>query len=266
MIDVCYIYTPGFHTPGQDHYRRAAIAFVDSIINNPPGVDCRYHIVCQGHLIEPDMIAVFNRLGSVSFVGHDDSGWDIGGFVAMAKILHQPPKTDPMLCFGGNSSVRKAGWLKRLDDVWKKEGPGIYGTQSTYQVRPHLNTTGFMCLPHHLLRYPKVIIHKVDRYDFEHGFVTGKSWWEQMYNEGEKVKLVTWDGEYEWPEWRTPPNILCRGDQSNCVTFFRIAVQYAAFGSNTFEKEVLERAMDIMTDPSFIKAAEIWKQSKQVSS
>jgi hypothetical protein len=34
---------------------------------------------------------------------------------------------------------------------------------------------------------------------------------------GYPVRLVTWDGDWSPRLWREPPNILWKGDQSNCL-------------------------------------------------
>jgi hypothetical protein len=192
------------------------------------------------------MTGLFSLLDDLVIAGHDDTGWDIGAYIKMAQLLDSVSPGQPMFCCGGSTSFRQAGWLKRLVEVWEKYGPGIYGTQSSYQFRPHLNTNGFMCLPRHLLSYPRVVADKGERYNFEHGL---GAWWEQIFNAGEHVKLVTWDGEYDWPEWRKPPNISCRGDQSNCLAYFRINYDYENGSHQT--KLDLEYLSDRLTNQSF---------------
>jgi hypothetical protein len=131
-------------------------------------------------------------------------------------------------------------------EVWERLGPGIYGTQSSNQFRPHLNTTGFMCSPIHLLRYPRLMFSREDRYAFEHG---GDMWWYQMHKEGEIVRFVAWDGEYCWKTWRNAANISCRGDQSNCIMFFRINYDYE--NGDAGLKQALAGLTDHLTDPHF---------------
>jgi hypothetical protein len=239
---VVYIYVPGC---GQ--HKRQAMDYVGSVLANPAMAEHRNIIVCQGGLPESEMIELFGLLDDQSYYVHDDSGWDIGAYVAVAGQLDEDGEAlNPMFCCGGSTTVRQPGWLKRMMEAWTKLGPGVYGTNASYQFRPHLNTSGFMCLPNHLLRYPSLVQTKAERYQFEHG---PTSWWEIMHNQGERVRLVTWDGEYEWPQWRTPLNISCRGDQTNCLTYFRI--NYAYENGDLQSKLNLEFLTDRLTDQSF---------------
>lgn len=220
--------------------------YVNSVLDHPAGCEYENLMLCQKSLPDAPVGNLFDSLPEAQYLLHDDQGWDIGGYVKAAGTLNALCPDRPMLCLGGSATVRKPGWLSRLMEAWDEQGPGIYGTQASYQCRPHLNTSGFMCLPVHLLRYPRLVFTRADRYNFEHGM---SSWWEQMYNEGEKVKLVTWDGIHDWPEWRTPPNISCRGDQSNCLTYFRINYDYE--NGDAQAKLNLEQLTDRLTDKSF---------------
>jgi hypothetical protein len=49
---------------------------------------------------------------------------------------------------------------------------------------------------------------------------------------------VTWDGDYDLPEWRKPDNIFRRGDQSNLIVRDRHADAYEV--STEAGKRVLE--------------------------
>lgn len=234
------------HVPGDKPHEYYATRYVESVLSTSNQHIHNNLILCQGSMPTDDMKAVFLMLGRCRFVVHSDQGWDIGGYVRAATVLHDEMPSRPMICMGGNSSVIMNGWLDRLMDVWKNEGPGIYGTLSSYQARPHLNTTGFMCLPEHLLRYPKTVISKEDRYEFEHG---PGCWWYRMAKEDQRVRLVTWDGVYDWKQWRSPPNISCRGDQTNCLTHFRINYDYR--DGDDQNRANLELLSDSLTDPEF---------------
>ena len=107
----------------------------------------------------------------------------------------------------------KKNWLVPMVDAWKKYGPGMYGFLSSFLVRPHLNTTAFVCDPKFLMGWPTVTNHP-DRYSFEHGKY---AFWNRLVEFRRPVKLVTWDGCYDQQQWRYPKNILWRGDQSNCL-------------------------------------------------
>ena len=83
-----------------------------------------------------------------------------------------------------------------------------------------------------------------------------------MADSGKPVKMVTWDGEYDWPEWRTPPNIFRRGTQSNCVSVFKHSRHYAALSPQ--DKINLELLTDTITDPEYITGRYAHKRKENV--
>lgn len=198
--------------------------FWASYKNFPPGVDHDTVIICQHSEPSPGMREMFEEFANAKFYIHDDKGWDIGGYIALAKS--GLVKTDFMICCGGSTTVRREGWMKRMVESWDKYGEGFYGSLSSYQIRPHFNTNGFWTSPRILAEYPFPINTHADRYGFEHG---PDACWIRVHESGLPAKLVTWDGEYDWPEWRSPNNISCRGDQSACLMFFRINYQYELY-------------------------------------
>ena len=139
----------------------------------------------------------------------NDEGWDISAIQAVARKV----KCDMLVCLGESCYFWKPDWLKPMVEAWKRYGAGMYGFFSSFLVRPHMNTTGFCCDPRFLLGYPQVTDH-VGRYSFEHGL---NSFWKRMQMFGKPAKLVTADGVYDPPQWRSAPNIMWRGDQSNCL-------------------------------------------------
>ena len=73
--------------------------------------------------------------------------------------------------------------------------------------------------PHVINDYPHQVETRQDTYRFEclrwpDGTGTFTEW---VIKKGLKTMLVTWDGEYDLPDWRKPPNIFRRGDQSNLI-------------------------------------------------
>jgi hypothetical protein len=145
---------------------------------------------------------------------HDDSGWDIGAYQAVANTLN----CDFMVGFGGPTHFRRAGWLKRMREVWQQCGDGLYGCLASYERHPHIITNGFWCNPDLIRKYPKRVITYDERAEFES---SDKSLTYLAVSLGLPVRLVTWDGIYGIPDFRKAPNIFRRGDQSNCMSFYR---------------------------------------------
>lgn len=209
------------HVPGDETHLLQAKQFLESYKTFPPGYDHKTVLICQGAEPSPEIRTAFSELPGYSEFIHDDSGWDIGAYVALSKAGELT--TDILLCCGGSTTVRKSGWMLRMIEAWDKHGAGFYGALSSYQCRPHFNTTAFWTAPYMIASYPENVNTQAERYEFEHGKLS--LWW-RLNQLGFPTKLVTWDGEYDWMDWRKPKNISCRGDQSNCLMFFRINYQF----------------------------------------
>ena len=228
------------HAAAYPNQQGLAQRFVDTYHANPPGRDHESVIVLNGG---GNQSALFDSLPRVRYVTRPDQGWDIGAYLHVALSM-----TDGvMLCFGGNSHFARPGWMNRVSEAWIKYGPGFYGTFATYEVAPHINTTGFWCSPQILNSYGTLVISKQDRYEFEHGY---NAMWRMCMRSGWPAKLVTWDGEYDWHQWRVPSNIYRRGDQSNCLFRFNHTDNYQNADEPT--KRYMESLADQLHDPAFI--------------
>lgn len=175
----------------------------------PPGIDCEIVVACNGGPISKVQAEAFWPLKPLFFPRPNDNGYDITAYQDAALKFD----CDAMCCCGQSVYFHRSGWLKRYDEAWQKFGPGMYGTFSSNLVRQHLNTTGFCIAPDWLNAWPRPQNRK-DRYDFEHGT---SSISRLVKAQGKPVKLVTWSGIYDSQHWRTPENIMWRGNQSNCL-------------------------------------------------
>lgn len=216
--------------------------FLASYKQFPPGVD-HDTVIMVNNGDGSEASSALNGLPRCQFLWHDNSGQDIGAYIALSDRI----QSDCALYIGGGTFFQRAGWFARMMEVWRKYGPGFYGTQSSYERSPHLCTTCFLCDPQEVAAYPFVIQSAQDRYHFEYG---PNSLWRRISDSGKPAKLVTWDGEYDWPEWRTPPDIFRRGNQSNCVSFFKHSRHYAALSPT--DKLNLEALTNTITDPEYI--------------
>ena len=146
------------------------------------------------------------------FLVYTGGGWDCGAWIWLAQTLD----TDLLVCCKTTSYFWKAGWLDRLVEEAERHGPGVYGSTASYEVSPHIRTSGFAIYPEVLRDYPVVCDSRQLTMEFEHagGPFTLTNWAE---SHGYKTLLVTWDGCYEKPDWRKPDNIFRRGDQSNIL-------------------------------------------------
>jgi GT2 family glycosyltransferase len=230
------------HPMGDAKYKRLALEFVESYIKYPPGYSHDTIIICNGAGPDDWTKSFFKALPNVRYLVRDNEGWDIGAYIDGAKSV----KSEMLVCFGSDSFFTKSRWLERMVIAWGKHGPGLYGTFASYEQMPHLNTFSFWCAPDFLVRYPFKVSSKADRYSFEHG---PDNLWQMVYADGYPVKLVTWDGEYDWQDWRKPANIYRRGDQSNCLCGYRLSKEYAQ--ANFSYKQLYEGWSNQLTVANF---------------
>lgn len=231
------------HVPGDQKHWRYTREFIESYKQFPPEHDHQTIVVCQGKPAIPLARGLFKALPNLAYFQHDDSGWDIGGYIAASKAVD----ADCVVCLGGSSYFQRAGWLKRISEAWQKHGAGFYGATPTHEVSPHLCTSGFWCPPEVLKAYPIKVVNRETRYDFEHG---PNACWKMVAHNDLPVKLVTWDGEYDWQDWRKPSNIYRRGDQSNALMCWH---HYREYEKATHQlKATMADHSDTLTDPHYL--------------
>ena len=182
-----------FPLAGGQGYREKALQFVESYGRCPAGMDHDTVIVCNGAPHTPDAVSLFSGLPGLSFLEHDNSGWDIGGFQKAAREV----PADLMVFCGGSAYFRIPGWLERMVQVFEELGDTLYGCtghQGGGGVYPHVRTTGFWCRPGLLLNYPWLVLQPGtggQRYAFEHGPNCMSNW---LVSQGKIPWIVTANG------------------------------------------------------------------------
>ncbi len=180
----------------------------------PPGADCDLIVSCQGGPLDTETSLLFSGLPVGFWPRVNDEARDIGAYLDAAKTISSD--YEMMLCLGESVYFHREGWLKRLVEARERYGPGMYGPFATHVIRAHLQTTAFFCPPSFLREYPLRVTNRKERYEFEHG---ERALWRLLHARKIPVKLVTWNGEWGPGQWRIPPNILWRGDQSNLLMY-----------------------------------------------
>jgi len=213
IVTVVYIYPHAGHDSD-------AIRFCKSFIECPPEYPCNIVVVSNGGPVTRKTRDLFHRFKGVQFFVHDDSGWDVGAYLALARYRTD---LDLMFCCGGPTTFTRPGWMRKIMAAWEEYGPGMYGTNASYEVRPHLNTSGFLIERSELAAYPCEVTTNIHRYEFEWG---KGALWRRVRRNGKRTMLVTWDGVWYPEEWRLPRNIYRDGDQSNCLTYFSHSRKY----------------------------------------
>jgi hypothetical protein len=208
-----------------------AARFVTTYRESPPGVEHDTLVICNGGPVSTSVSVLFSGMNAMMFPRGNDLGWDISAYIEAAN--GPCAQYDMMVCCGESIYFYRPGWLKRFCEAWTRFGPGMYGSLSSNLVRAHLNTTGFCCHPSLLARYKDPVTSRAARYAFEHG---QNAFWRRVQKWGMPVRLVTWDGEYEPRSWRCPPNILWRGNQTNCLMWCQHTDRYVKMDAQTKEK------------------------------
>lgn len=181
--------------------------FVSTWCEYPPGIETDLIVLCNGGPLTLEQSLIFSSMDVKFFPRKNDPGYDLSAYLDCAR----QSDADMLVCLGESVHFHREGWLARLSEAWSRTGPGMYGPFASNLLRPHLQTTAFATSPTLLRQCP---ISTKDRYQFEHGT---NSFWRWVASRGMPVRLVTWDGEWEPRLWRTPKNVLWRGDQSNCL-------------------------------------------------
>jgi hypothetical protein len=237
-IRIAYVYVPH-----NGEYRDLANRFFDFYDRFPPTCPHRLTVIWNGfHANAQNRNMPWHPNTEVWL--NDNTGWDIGAYIKLASETTQ----DMLVCFGSHATIRRREWLDRLVEAWRRHGPGMYGCTASHEVRPHLNSSGFACSPALLSAYPVPMINQGDRYFFEHG---SGAFWRLVQAAGFPVKLVTADGEFDWRDWRKAADIYYRGNQSQCLCWFRACEIFNA--SPPGRQAALSHLADTLQDPEFVE-------------
>lgn len=212
--------------------------FIDTFRTHPPGYDdYRLAVVVEGGTITKDIAAIFYGLKPAFFhCPHD--GADIGGAQYVANHLGQlidlknvKSKEDWewidswILGMTSRCYFHRAGWLSRLADAINKHGDGLYGASASFEgFMPHICTRGYALPAYYWREYPHLIDSRAKGPYFENGQWCLTSW---CRSQGLECWQVTWDGEQQQEQWRTPRNIFRHGDQSNMLWWDKHTDWYA---------------------------------------
>jgi hypothetical protein len=214
-----------FPQNGHDGWVTKAVEFVQSYQRHPPGLDHDTIIVCNGAPATQPSKDLFAALPNLTFLDHDNSGWDIGGFQAAAR----QSSADLMVFFGSHTYFRRAGWLARMQEVAENLGDTLYGATGNQGnahhgggVHPHVRTTAFWCRPGLFSAYPLRVTQAStggQRYEAEHGKDCLSNW---VKSQGRQPWIVGWDAVFPLDQCDSLPNGYHKGNQENLLVGDRL--------------------------------------------
>jgi hypothetical protein len=211
-IACVYIYP----NAGEGGYFEHAARFLQSYTDHPAGLEHDSVIVCNGTPASDETKFIFGGLSNVSFLDHDGSGYDIGGFQLAARTV----ACDLMVFFGSTAYVRQPNWLARMVQAYKDHGDTLYGSMgnqgaTNVGVWPHVRTTGFWLSRALFNRYPVQVTRPDQRYPFEHGANGLTSW---VISQNKDVWIVpASEGDWLLQACDMIPNGFHQGSQDNLL-------------------------------------------------
>lgn len=186
--------------PNTGAFDKLAQRFVSDYQRFPPGdVDHAVVVVVNGGSIDKKCEDIFRPIQNCLFLPHNNEGRDLGAYQLASRTVGH--LCDLIVFFGASTYLRGPGWLKRMAESFEKRGPALFGCMANdgddrVNVKRHIRTTAFWLPPSLFNKYPIRVTRDDQRYEFEHGATCLTSW---IYEQGLKVYMVVWHGEYEWP-------------------------------------------------------------------
>lgn len=191
--------------------------FADTYESFPAEYDHQVLVVSNGEEPSGRTQRVFGKCQNLTFMVHDNSGWDIGAFQHAARNF---PDTELMVFFGNSGYLRGPGWLKRMVEVAEQQpntlwGSMVHGGFIPGGIWPHVRTTGFWMSANLLLQYPILVTDPGQRYPFEHGPNCLTMWCAQN---GHGVMCATFNAVYDMNHFGSIPDGYHNGTQSQMIT------------------------------------------------
>lgn len=217
MLDVSVLYVLPTENYGPEHMDYA-LRFVATYLSYPPGMNHNLYVISNGGAPSPCADTLFSTIPSFKgfLTRNDNFAKDIGAFQFGARAL----AADMFVFFGGNTYLKREGWMARMVWAFQSEGDHLFGSFGSLVSRPHIRTTGFWCSKDLFTRYPRIVRNDDERYTFEHrdGSLT-----DYAKSLKKKALMVTWTGVYGEGAWHMVKNGYHNGDHSECLVADRVS-------------------------------------------
>lgn len=209
--------------PDPSWYLPFSLRFARTFEQFPPGIDHELVVVSCGKPIGEDQMHLYRNITD-RYECYEGGGWDLGAYQTIARGLD----CDLVVCLATPVHIKREGWLRRFAEVYGKYGEGLYGAMASYENYPHIRTSAFAFTPEMIRKYPHEIDSRDKCFRFECGCDSKGTplfldwcFTDWVCTIGKPALMLTWDGIHAIHQWRTPPNIFRRGDQSNCIVWDR---------------------------------------------
>jgi tetratricopeptide (TPR) repeat protein len=204
-----------------DTYGPSAAKFSDTYREFAPGAEHELVVVCCNGPATDELRGLFSGI-ACAFDFYAGDGWDCGA----AQSFASRTDADFLVCANAGVYFFRPGWLRRIVKARLADGDGLYGASASFEsvpyapgaCNPHIRTSFYACNPRIFREFPFQIDSREKCIRFEAGDWNFMRW---MESRGLPCRMVTWDGCYAPQEFRTPPNVFRKGDQSNMLVHDR---------------------------------------------
>lgn len=224
-VAVVYPYVVNPVSTNRQEFDDCARRFASTYKQFPPGIDNTLYVVCCNGPRDSICDEIFKGI-NVTFDQYDGGGWDIGCEQYMARKV--PEKF--IVSMTTRSYFHREGWLRRFIEARNQFGEGLYGSTGSYEVSPHIRTAFYGVDTWIYREFPHTVDSRQKGFYFE-----SEDWNFTRFvgSLGLPCVMVTWDGCYLQPQWRTPKNIFRSGDQSQLLAFDRHSTMYQQADNTT---------------------------------
>lgn len=217
-MQTCFLYI--YPLDNRDEFSKFAQRFADAYIQHKPGTKHVLYVAFVNGDPEAGDYAIFSGI-KAEFIQVQSGGVDIGAAQAALDQID----CDYLVTGTSRMYPYKPNWLKRMVEVRKEFGPGLYGAMASYEINSldpsmpfpnrHIRTC-FYGFEKEIwrTRYPYKIKNREHAYLFESGAWSQTQW---ALDCGMPVRMITWDNSYGPEQWHTVPGRFRHNNQESVL-------------------------------------------------
>jgi len=198
-------------------YGPGAKRFTETYKKFPAQIEHELIVVCCNGPATTALSVFFKGI-TARFESYYGTGRDVGAAQSAVRNID----ADFVVFANADVHFYREGWLRRFVEARMQHGDGLYGATGSFEsypyvpgnINPHIRTSFYGCNPETFREFPFKIDTRDKCFKFESGEWKFMQWIEDR---GEPCLMVTWDGCYASQDFRKPPNVFRKGDQSNLL-------------------------------------------------